>query len=131
MAAEALRPLILICDDELPLRELVKAALGEGYRFVEASDARAAEAAITAERPQAIILDVMLPGKSGIELLADLRRPRRDRPLEDDLPPVVVISAWQTDDVAESALEAGAKAFIGKPFDPEELASVVEELLAR
>jgi DNA-binding response OmpR family regulator len=130
MAAGALRPLILICDDELPLRELVKAALGEEYRYVEASDASAAEAAVAAERPQAIILDVMLPGKSGIEFLTDLR-PSPGRPLEHELPPVVVISAWHTDDVAEAAFDAGARAFIGKPFDPEELAVVVEGLLAR
>jgi DNA-binding response OmpR family regulator len=125
MAAEALRPLILICDDELPLRELVKAALGERYRYVEASDAHAAEAAVAAERPRAIILDVMLPGRSGIEFLEDLSPVRSGDP-----PAVVVISAWHTDDVAEAAFAAGARAFIGKPFDPQELAAVVEEIVA-
>jgi CheY-like chemotaxis protein len=130
MAADALRPLILICDDELPLRELVKAALGEGYRYVEASDAHAAAAALAAERPQAIILDVMLPGKSGIEFLEGLRTESNDD-LPSDPPAVVVISAWQTDDVAEAAFAAGAQAFIGKPFDPMELAAVVEGLVAQ
>jgi DNA-binding response OmpR family regulator len=130
MAADALRPLILICDDELPLRELVKAALGEGFRYVEASDAHAAEAALVAERPRVIILDVMLPGKSGIEFLEDLRAESNDLP-SDDPPAVVVVSAWHTDDVAEAAFAAGAQAFVGKPFDPMELAAVVEGLVAQ
>jgi two-component system chemotaxis response regulator CheY len=131
MAADALRPLILICDDELPLRELVKAALGEGYRYVEASDAHAAEAALAVEKPRVIILDVMLPGKSGIEFLEGLRPASNDVPPSDAQADVVVISAWHTDDVAEAAFAAGAQAFIGKPFDPMELAAVVEGFVAQ
>ena len=52
MAASTLRPLILICDDELPLRELIKAALGDRYRYIEAADANEAEAALTGESPR-------------------------------------------------------------------------------
>ncbi len=73
MAASTLRPLILICDDELPLRELIKAALGDRYRYVEAADADEADEKFSAENPEAIVLDVMLPGRSGIEFLTELR----------------------------------------------------------
>ena len=82
MAASTLRPLILICDDEMPLRELIKAALGDRYRYVEAADANEADAVLSAENPEAIVLDVMLPGRSGIEFLTELRAaatPRRFR----------------------------------------------------
>jgi len=124
MAATALRPLILICDDELPLRELIKAVLGERYRYLEAEDVEQAEAALEGATPDAIVLDVMLPGKSGLEFLAELRA-QRERPI-----PVVVVSAWQSADDQRIALAAGADAFIGKPFDPKDLASVVEALIA-
>jgi DNA-binding response OmpR family regulator len=115
MAAENLRPLILICDDELPLRELIKAALGDRYDYVEAS---------MSQNPEAIVLDVMLPGKSGIDFLSELRSGA------EDTTPVVVVSAWQSPADERAALGAGADAFIGKPFDPEDLAAVVEGLIA-
>jgi two-component system, OmpR family, phosphate regulon response regulator PhoB len=125
MAASTLRPLILICDDELPLRELIKAVLGDGYRYVEAEDAQQAEAALAEQTPEAIVLDVMLPGKSGIEFLTELRAQPADESI-----PVVVVSAWQSAEDERAALGAGANAFIGKPFDPKDLASVVEALIA-
>jgi DNA-binding response OmpR family regulator len=124
-AATTLRPLILICDDELPLRELIKAALGDNYRYVEAGDAQEAEEVMEAEQPAAIVLDVMLPGKSGIDFLTELRETSAPSDL-----PVVVVSAWQSADDERAAMTAGADAFIGKPFDPEDLANVVEGLIA-
>jgi DNA-binding response OmpR family regulator len=125
MAASTLRPLILICDDELPLRELIKAALGDRYRYVEAADADEAEEKLSAEYPEAIVLDVMLPGRSGIEFLTGLRAGT-----EAPTTPVVVVSAWQSAADAKAAFGAGADAFVGKPFDPEDLASLVEGLIA-
>jgi DNA-binding response OmpR family regulator len=125
MAANTLRPLILICDDELPLRELIKAVLGDRYRYLEAEDVNQAEEALRESEPEAIVLDVMLPGKSGLEFLAELRAKRGTEPI-----PVVVVSAWQSADDQRTALKAGADAFIGKPFDPKDLISVVETLIA-
>ena len=125
MAARTLRPLILICDDELPLRELIKAVLGDRYRYLEAEDVGQAEQALRDSKPEAIVLDVMLPGKSGLEFLSELRAKRRKSPI-----PVVVVSAWQSADDQRTALDAGADAFVGKPFDPKDLASVVEALIA-
>jgi DNA-binding response OmpR family regulator len=122
-AARALRPVILVCDDELPLRELIKAALGDGFECVEAEDAAQAEEVLGRMRVDAVVLDVMLPGKSGLELLADLRQgPAPSRT------PVVVVSAWQSDADRRAATDAGADAFVGKPFDPDELVRVVESV---
>jgi DNA-binding response OmpR family regulator len=121
-AARALRPVILVCDDELPLRELIKAALGEGYDCVEAQDAAQAEELLGRMRVDAVVLDVMLPGKSGLELLAELRS-QGGEPM-----PVIVVSAWQTDADRRAATDAGATAFVGKPFDPDELVRVVESV---
>ena len=121
MAASTLRPLILICDDEMPLRELIKAALGDRYRYVEAGDADEAEARLSAENPEAIVLDVMLPGRSGIEFLTELRAGSESPAI-----PVVVCLAWQSADDAKAAFGAGANAFVGKPFDPEDLPALLK-----
>jgi len=125
MAAKTLRPLILICDDELPLRELIKAVLGDRYRYIEAEDVHQAEAVLKHQSPEAIVLDIMLPGKTGIEFLSELRARGEELTI-----PVIVVSAWQSADDEQAALGAGADAFIGKPFDPKDLATVVESLIA-
>jgi CheY-like chemotaxis protein len=113
---------ILICEDEEALRELVRVSLGEGYNYAEAADGvESLELAIEL-RPDLVVLDLMLPRKSGVEVLADLRRDRRLRDT-----PVVVITAWTH--AQQAAVAAGADRFIAKPFDPDELKTVVSELL--
>ena len=113
---------ILVCDDDASLRELVRAVLGTGYRFLEAADGTEALAAARELSPDLIVLDVMLPGLSGIEVLEEIRG---DEQLSDL--PVVVITAWSHAEI--EAQVAGADRFVSKPFDPDELSNVVEELL--
>ena len=119
-AADA--PTILVCDDDPPLRELVRAVLGPIYRFVEAADGTEALAAAREMRPDVMVLDVMLPGISGIDVLRELRS---DEQIADI--PVVVITAWSHAEA--EAWAAGADRFVSKPFDPDELSRAVEELL--
>lgn len=114
---------ILICEDDENLRQLVRAVLGEDYRFVEAHDGREALDLALSLRPDLVILDLMLPGTSGLDVLEGLRRE-----LPADETRVIVISAW--DHADEAALGAGADRFVLKPFDPDELAAVVSEVLA-
>ena len=114
---------ILVCDDDPSLRELVRAVLGSGYRFIEAADGTEALTAARELNPDLIVLDVMLPGLSGIEVLEAIRS---DEKLKDML--VVVITAWSHAEV--EAQVAGADRFVSKPFDPDELSGAVEELLA-
>jgi CheY-like chemotaxis protein len=114
---------ILVCDDDPSLRELVRAVLGSGYRFIEAADGTEALAAARELDPDLIVLDVMLPGLSGIEVLEEIRS---DEKLKDM--PVVVITAWSHTEI--EAQVAGADRFVSKPFDPDELSNVVAELLA-
>jgi DNA-binding response OmpR family regulator len=124
VAAGSLRPVILVCDDELPLRELIKAALAEQFCCVEAADAAEAEAEMARREFDAVVLDVMLPGKSGLQLLREFRHGGASAAI-----PVVVVSAWQSEADRRAALDAGADAFVGKPFDPDELVRVVESLV--
>jgi DNA-binding response OmpR family regulator len=119
-------PTILVCDDDEPLRELMKVTLGAGYRFVEAADGEIALAELAQERPDLVLLDVMLPGYSGLDVLQAMRS---DDELRDV--PVIVVSAWQTPQDREAAVAAGADGFLAKPFELEELSSAVRTLLER
>jgi two-component system phosphate regulon response regulator PhoB len=118
-------PTILICDDEPSLRELMRVSLGADYSFVEAAGAAEAIALLDAVHPDLVLLDVMMPGGSGLTVLEHLRR---NAELRDT--PVVVISAFTADRDHLAAHDAGANSFLKKPFDPEELESLVEQLLA-
>jgi len=113
---------VLICEDDSNLRTLVRLALGEDYRFFEAPDGPSALALAHRTHPDLIVLDLMLPGQSGLDVLAELRR-------ADDIAatPVIVISAWSHSD--EAALKAGADHFVAKPFDPNELRDAALALL--
>ncbi|MGH3072223.1 MAG: response regulator [Gaiellaceae bacterium] len=113
---------ILVCDDDPSLRELVRAVLGARYRFVEAADGIEALALAREIRPDLIVLDVMLPGLSGIEVLETLRTEEPLRSIK-----VVVITAWSHAEI--EAQVAGADRFVSKPFDPDDLSEAVEELL--
>lgn len=117
------RPTILVGDDDPSLRELVRAVLGSRYRFVEAADGQEVLDVARDVRPDVIVLDVMMPGLSGIEVLAALRADDELR-----MTPVVVITAWSHVEV--EAWTAGADRFVSKPFDPDDLSAAVEELLA-
>jgi DNA-binding response OmpR family regulator len=118
------RPTILVCDDEAWLRELMKVALGEKYNYAEATDAAEAMDALHTVRPSLVLLDVMLPGRSGLDVLRDIRA---DPSLE--ALPVVVVSAWRSPQDTRVAIEAGADGFLGKPFKVEELVEIVSALL--
>ena len=119
------QPLVLICDDEPPLRELIRVSLGDTYRFVEAGTVADSIDAVQAERPDLVLLDLMLPGGSGLDVLRVIRGKAG---LADT--PVLVVSAWSDEANRSAADSAGADEFIGKPFAPDQLAARVEELLA-
>ncbi len=115
---------ILICEDEPDLRELIRAAVEHPYRFVDAVDGPQALHLARELQPDLVVLDLMLPRLSGLAVLAEVRN---DPAIRDTR--VVVVSAWSH--TADEAIAAGADRFLPKPFDPDELRAVVEELLAR
>ena len=114
---------VLICEDDANLRTLVRLALGEeGYSFFEAPDGQSGLELARRIRPDLIVLDLMLPGRSGIDVLRELRNGDEFADT-----PVLVISAWSYSD--EAAVEAGADRFVAKPFDPDQLREAAVELL--
>ena len=122
-ASDRAKATILVGDDDPSLRELIRAVLGPRYRFVEAADGLEVLAVARDVGPDLIVLDVMLPRLSGIEVLDALRADPELRAT-----PVVVITAWSHAEL--DAWTAGADRFVSKPFDPDDLSTAVEELLA-
>jgi CheY-like chemotaxis protein len=114
----------LICDDEPLLRELMRAALVGDYEFEEAGSVDEAIEIAQTFRPDVALIDVMMPGGSGLDIIRhmsqdpELRRARS-----------VVVSAFASEDDRREAEHAGADAFVAKPFDPDELAAIVAGLL--
>jgi CheY-like chemotaxis protein len=115
---------ILICDDEPALRELMRIALVGDYEFEEAGSV--AEAIEIAERfrPDVVLVDVMMPGGSGLDVV----RYVADHPALGN-PASVVVSAFAAEADQEEAREAGAAAFVSKPFDPDDLSATVASLI--
>jgi CheY-like chemotaxis protein len=117
--------LVLICDDEPALRELMRISLGPDYAFEEAADGTEAIELLDRIHPDLVLVDVMMPGQGGLAVIEHLRGSP-----EHVHTPVIVVSAFSSEPDRAAALAAGATAFVGKPFDPDELASLAEELLA-
>ena len=114
---------VLICDDEPSLRELIRISLDGPYRFFEADDGEQSLALARSERPDVVILDMMMPRRSGLEVLSELRR-------EEDLADTRVIVLTAQPATREQALREGADVVMVKPFEPEQITAAVEEVLA-
>jgi DNA-binding response OmpR family regulator len=118
-----MRPRVLVVEDEAPLRELVVVTLGRDFECDEAADGETALEGVRATIPDVVVLDSMLPGRSGLDVLRTLRADRKLRHL-----PVLMLSAWQAPGDVDAALAAGATRFLGKPFKVEELLETVHSL---
>jgi two-component system KDP operon response regulator KdpE len=109
------RPLtVLVVDDEPAIRRFLKTSLKAAeYRVVEAADAAGALAALAAEKPDLLILDLGLPDRSGLDLISALRRGAAV--------PIIVLSARDDERAKVEALDRGADDYLSKPFGMAEL----------
>lgn len=115
---------ILIADDEEPIRELLTLYLErEGFRVITAGDGEQALAAARAQSPDLIVLDLMMPKRSGYEVCRELRR-------DSDIP-ILMLTARGEDVDRIVGLELGADDYLGKPFHPRELTARVKAILRR
>jgi DNA-binding response OmpR family regulator len=118
---------ILVADDDVDIRELVEFKLSTlGHVVVTVGDGAAAIDACQSDRPDLAVLDVMMPGVSGLDAIRAIRAD----PALADLPVILLTARAQESDV-ETGFESGADDYITKPFSPRELASRVEALLTR
>ena len=117
---------ILIADDHDHLRLLVTTTLaGPDYRIIEARDGDEACALAQTESPDLLILDWMMPGKSGIQVIETLRK---DPSLHDV--PVILLTARAQNADRNRASTLGVSSYLVKPFSPIELMETVEKILA-
>jgi excisionase family DNA binding protein len=118
-------PLVLIVDDDPRIREFVRVNLEmDGFAVREAGSAEEGLEALEAEPPDLILLDVMMPQVDGWEMLQRVR----ERHGVDSIQ--VIMFSGQVDEAASELAEAGgAQAFVGKPFNPQELVTRAKDLL--
>jgi two-component system phosphate regulon response regulator PhoB len=118
---------VLIVDDEAAIRDMLCIALeAADFNTLSAENAQQAHATIIDRQPDLVLLDWMMPGTTGLELLRRLKR--------DDLTariPVIMLTAKAEEDSKIAGLDAGADDFVPKPFSPRELISRVKAVLRR
>ena len=116
---------ILVVDDEPHIRRVLEAILGsKGFDVMMASDGMQGLDELGQEAVDLVILDLMMPGASGLEILAKIRA----NPSRADTP-VIILTAKGQDADREAALAGGANDFLTKPFSPKKLIARIEEIL--
>ena len=124
MDALADKPHILVVDDDTRLRELLKTFLSRnGFRVTTAGHAAEARQRLTALDFDLIVLDVMMPGQTGLDFAGELRR-------TDDVPILMLTAMGETKDRI-AGLEKGVDDYLGKPFEPLELLLRIQNVLKR
>jgi two-component system OmpR family response regulator len=115
---------ILVVDDDPEIRELLAHFLSQhGYSTATAADGAAMDAALSQQRPDLVVLDLMLPGEDGLSLC---RRLRADSSL-----PIIMLTAVSDDADRIVGLEMGADDYLVKPFNPRELLARIKAVLRR
>src|SRR5204863_9346347 len=119
-------PHLLVVDYDLRLRELLRRYLSDsGFRVTGAADAAEARAQLASFAFDLVVLDVMMPGESGIELTRALRQRAAPRI------PVLLLTAIGEPDDRVNGLEQGADDYLAKPFEPRELVLRIRNILQR
>jgi DNA-binding response OmpR family regulator len=115
---------ILVVDDDLPTRKLLRELLTiEGYAVDEAGDGTTAIAKVASFAPDLLLLDVMMPGQDGFDVLTSLRRTTEV--------PVIFLTAKDNENDRVVGLRLGADDYVVKPFSPPELAARIRSVLRR
>ncbi len=125
MATSTTPPLVLVVDDSwTELTWMANALQANGYRVITANDGDEALAKVLAERPDCVILDVVLPKQNGFQVCRRLKQQAHSREI-----PVILISVKQTPTDQQWGLQQGAALYLPKPFSPEVLVQSVKRVL--
>lgn len=117
---------VLVVDDDPNIFELVQLYMvAEDIEVLQAMDAYSGLDVAMRQQPDIIVLDVMMPGMSGLEMCRTLRE---TPPIEETQ--VLMLSAKAKPEDIEAGYDAGANRYVTKPFEPQELAVIIEEMMA-
>jgi DNA-binding response OmpR family regulator len=120
-------PLVLVADDEEDIRSLVAFRLERaGYEVITAADGEQALRLATTQLPDLIVLDIMMPKATGLEVTRSIREQAATK----DIPVILLTARAQEADVTHG-FDAGADDYVKKPFSPNDLHARVQALLAR
>jgi CheY-like chemotaxis protein len=116
---------ILLVEDFDDTRLMMKMWLGKhGYRVVEAETGEEAISVAQREQPDLILMDMMMPGLNGLDATRRIREYQALRRT-----PIVAVSAYGADEYRTLALDAGCNEYVSTPFEPQELADLIEGLI--
>ena len=120
------QPLLLVADDDEDILTLIEFRLARsGFDVILARDGDEALRLVEERRPDLAVLDWMMPGRSGLEVMRAMRESESTAHI-----PVVVLTARVSASDLDACIEAGADAYLEKPFSPLELTGRVHEILA-
>ncbi len=118
------RPVVLVVEDNVEIRDFIRLMLGEQYEVLEAADGQAGLAKALDTVPDAVICDIMMPGIDGLELTRTLKADDRTSHV-----PIIILTAKMGTESRIEGLTAGADAYITKPFSTQELNITLDNLL--
>ncbi len=117
---------ILVVEDFDDTRLMMRMWLvKKGYRVIEAETGEDAIVVAEREHPDLIIMDIMMPGMNGLDATQRIRQYQSLRRT-----PIVAVSAYGADEYRQFAIEAGCDEYVSTPFEPRELAELIQSLLA-
>ena len=120
-------PLVLVADDEEDIRSLVAFRLRRaGYEVITAADGEEALLLTTTRLPDLVVLDMMMPKATGLEVTRSMREHEATKAI-----PVILLTARAHEGDVISGFEAGADDYVKKPFSPQDLQARVQALLER
>lgn len=125
--ADSKKKTVLICDDEPNIQESIRYAVHkEGFDHLLAGDGDTAYDMARRERPDLIILDVGMPGMTGLEVCEKLRKEAEYADMQ-----IIILTAFGQATDEQQAYQVGADKFISKPFSPRALREVLRDILGR
>lgn len=117
------KPTVLVCEDEVNVRKALGLVLEEDYTVVFAADGQEALKQFRAHPVDVVLLDLKIPNGDGMEILKTLMA---DRPP----PKVIILTAYQSVEIAERVAQAGAVDYLTKPFDAQTVLQAIQKALS-
>ena len=118
------KPIILICDDEEGIRESFKLILADDYELKFAQNGPEALETLKTLNPSAMLLDIKMPKMHGLDILKEVKK------IKPKLP-VIIVTGYQSVEMAQEAIKLGASDYIPKPFESKQILKAVKSQLAQ